>query len=142
MKKIFVAFDASPCSHTALATALSLAKAEAASVTICTIVDPIDVAGKEAPAVPNDAALDNARTQARASVDAAVARGRADGVLCEGIVGEGDPAYEIAQRAGSIGADFIVMGTHGRRGLPRLLLGSVAETVLRSAHVPVIVVHA
>ena len=51
---------------------------------------------------------------------------------------EGEPAEEILRVASLCGADLIVMGTHGRRGLARLLMGSVAERVLRSAPCPVL----
>ena len=52
----------------------------------------------------------------------------------------GDPAREIAQLAVDLDADAIVVGTHGRRGIARLVLGSVAERVLRYATCPVLVV--
>ncbi len=52
----------------------------------------------------------------------------------------GDPPLEIARFAGEEGYDVVVLGTHGRTGLSRLLLGSVAEKVLRRAPVPVLVV--
>ncbi len=55
-------------------------------------------------------------------------------------VAEGDPATEIVQAAVETGCDVIVMGTHGRTGLGRLLLGSVAEQVLRRAPCPVVTV--
>ena len=53
---------------------------------------------------------------------------------------EGDPATEIVRFAGEEGFDLIVMGTHGRTGLDRLLMGSVAEKVLREAPCSVLVV--
>jgi nucleotide-binding universal stress UspA family protein len=53
---------------------------------------------------------------------------------------EGDPATEIVRYARENGSDVIVMGTHGRTGLERLLLGSVAEKVLRDASCTVMVV--
>jgi len=53
---------------------------------------------------------------------------------------EGSPAREIVDHAASIGADLVVMGTHGRSGVDRLLLGSVAERVVRSSPVPVLTV--
>jgi len=53
---------------------------------------------------------------------------------------EGVPAEEIVTVAGIVAADLIVMGTHGRRGLKRLLMGSVAEQVLRQAACPVLTV--
>jgi nucleotide-binding universal stress UspA family protein len=54
----------------------------------------------------------------------------------------GDPAWEILDAADELEADLIVMGTHGRSGLGRMLLGSVAETVLQAANCPVLVVKA
>jgi nucleotide-binding universal stress UspA family protein len=56
------------------------------------------------------------------------------------LVREGDPADEILAAAAEIQARMIVMGTHGRRGLSHLLLGSVAENVVRRACVPVLTV--
>ena len=53
----------------------------------------------------------------------------------------GEPASAILRAAESGGADLIVMGTHGRRGLPRLLLGSVAQKVIARAHCPVLTLH-
>jgi nucleotide-binding universal stress UspA family protein len=53
---------------------------------------------------------------------------------------EGDPATEIVRVAVDAGMDLIVMGTHGRTGLERLLMGSVAEKVMREARCSVLVV--
>ena len=53
----------------------------------------------------------------------------------------GEPAQAIHQTAVDVDADLIVVGTHGRRGLDKLILGSVAEELVRSAHVPVVVAH-
>jgi nucleotide-binding universal stress UspA family protein len=53
---------------------------------------------------------------------------------------EGDPAGEIVRHAVDAGVDLIVMGTHGRTGLERLLMGSVAEKVMREAKCSVLVV--
>src|SRR5438874_710425 len=52
----------------------------------------------------------------------------------------GDPATAIVEAAETVGADFIVMGTHGRTGLTRLLMGSVAEAIVRKAKCPVLTV--
>jgi nucleotide-binding universal stress UspA family protein len=59
-------------------------------------------------------------------------------VRFEGRLCEGEPAEEIIRLAGKTRSDLIVMGTHGRTGLGRLLLGSVAEEVLRRAPCPVL----
>jgi nucleotide-binding universal stress UspA family protein len=53
---------------------------------------------------------------------------------------EGDPADTVTRRAQELGADLIAMTTHGRTGLGRLLLGSVAESVIRKAPCPVLLV--
>src|SRR4051812_16718118 len=58
----------------------------------------------------------------------------------EYVLAEGDPAHEIIRIARETNADLIVMGTHGRSGLNRLLMGSVAERVVRKASCQVITV--
>jgi universal stress protein A len=62
------------------------------------------------------------------------------GVNCKGNVREGGPADEIVEEAKEIKADLIIIGTHGRTGLPRALIGSVAERVVRLAPCPTLVV--
>lgn len=64
-------------------------------------------------------------------------RSSADGVPIEESISEGAPSKEIVEYAETNDIDLIVMGTHGRGGLNRLLLGSVAERVIRTAPVPV-----
>jgi len=61
-------------------------------------------------------------------------------VCVEHRLGEGDPATVILEVAEETGAGLIVMGTHGRTGLGRLVMGSVAEQVLRTAPCPVLTV--
>ena len=53
----------------------------------------------------------------------------------------GEPASSIVRLAEEGGFNLVVMGTHGRRGLPRLLLGSVAQKVIARAHCPVLTLH-
>ena len=63
------------------------------------------------------------------------------GVEAATVVGEGHAVQEgIARALDSTGADLIVMGSHGRRGLEKLVLGSVTQRVLGLVHVPVLVV--
>jgi nucleotide-binding universal stress UspA family protein len=64
----------------------------------------------------------------------------ADDVTLTRATAEGSPSREIVDYASQHDCDLIVMGTHGRGGIDRLLLGSVAERVVRSAHVPVVTV--
>ena len=58
----------------------------------------------------------------------------------QSVLVRGSPAVEILDAAGRLKADLIVMGTHGRRGVSRMLLGSVAEKVVRSSPVPVLTI--
>jgi nucleotide-binding universal stress UspA family protein len=58
----------------------------------------------------------------------------------ESILAQGAPAVEVVAAANRVGADLIVMGTHGRQGLGRVFLGSVAEKVVRSSTVPVLTI--
>lgn len=65
---------------------------------------------------------------------------RDSGQLGEVLTRQGDPASMILLTAEELSADIIVLGTHGRRGLPRLLLGSTAESVLRLATCTVVII--
>jgi nucleotide-binding universal stress UspA family protein len=64
------------------------------------------------------------------------------GEVVEKVVRRGEPAAELAAEAGVWGADLLVLGSHGRRGMERFLIGSVAETVLKTAPCNVLVVPA
>ena len=140
MKHLLVAVDQSECANRALQFALSLAKAEGLKLSVCSVADPSPVYGTIEPVTIVEKTLEEIDRSAHHAVDAAVARASAAGVEAGAEVLEGDPAREIVLHAGKIGADAIVLGTHGRTGLRRLLMGSVAEGVLRKAEVPVITV--
>lgn len=139
-KKIVVAYDGSTCSRAALATAMSLAKAESATLLVCTVVDPIAIATEHAPMPPTQAALDEGRALARRLAQEATETALKAGATSQALTAEGEPAYEIVQTARQNGADAIVIGTHGRSGIKRAFLGSVAEETLRSSSIPVVVV--
>lgn len=76
----------------------------------------------------------------RARLDAFLAPVEEGGVTVRSFLAGGDPPAEILRRSQAHPFDWIVMGTHGRQGLERLVLGSVAETVLRRSTVPVLTV--
>lgn len=73
-------------------------------------------------------------------LDEALQRHKTAGVNVQGLIKRGDPRDAIVEAAEELGADLIVMGTHGRRGVARALLGSVAEWVVRHASCPVLTV--
>ena len=76
------------------------------------------------------------------ALDEAVDKRKGRGVPLRALLREGDPRSAILAAAAELGAEVIVMGTHGRRGIKHLLLGSVAERVVRSAPIPVLTVNA
>ncbi len=80
------------------------------------------------------------RNRARAAMEEVEERSRAMGIDTLSFVAEGDPAERILDFARFHKADLIAMATHGRRGLARLLTGSVTEEVLRKSTLPVLVV--
>jgi len=75
-----------------------------------------------------------------ARLDAFVSLVRAEGIGSRCTTLQGDPADKILEQAELDGADLICLGTHGRQGVERLILGSVAETVLRRSSCPVLTV--
>lgn len=80
------------------------------------------------------------RTGAKRQLDKLVARAKKGGVRARGLLIEGTPYDRIARVARTHRADLIVIGTHGRTGLAKLLMGSVATRVLSTAHCPVLTV--
>lgn len=80
------------------------------------------------------------RDWAHRAVDERVAAARGAGIAARGVVRVGTPADEIVRAANEEKAAMIVLGTHGRGGVQRLMLGSVADRVLRRAACPVLVV--
>jgi nucleotide-binding universal stress UspA family protein len=79
--------------------------------------------------------------QAKAELDAIVNRVQAVWPLVTGTLLWGNPAEEVVRYAEDEKMDLVVVGTHGRKGPSRWLIGSVAERVTRAAHVPVLTVH-
>jgi nucleotide-binding universal stress UspA family protein len=79
---------------------------------------------------------------AKLGLDRQLEARQGSGVRMRAIVKQGDACQSVNETVEEVKADLVVMGTHGRRGLPRYLIGSVAEKVVRTARVPVLTVHA
>lgn len=139
--KIVVALDGSQCSEQALEVALKLAESEGAQLAVCSVVDPVMIVGTAPQAPAMGQVIQDMEADARRLVADAVAKAQQAGLTASGETRCGVPAHQILTFAKQSGADAIVMGTHGRGGLKRLLMGSVAETVLHESPVPVVVVH-
>jgi nucleotide-binding universal stress UspA family protein len=141
-RKILVANDLSDASRPALDAALELARVLGAELTVLYVSVPVyPVNHWYVPHVGDDAATlraiaEREEAAARAKL-AADTRGSSATVL----VKVGAPAEVILETAATLAADLIVVGTHGREGVERLLLGSVAEKVSRKASCSVLTVH-
>jgi len=83
---------------------------------------------------------DELEGQANKELAAAVTKARARYTNVEGTLVSGEPWERILQAVTDRGTDLIVMGTHGRRGLSRVLLGSVAEKIVRLSPIPVLTI--
>ncbi len=139
-KTILVPIDGSTSSEHAFRYALRLAKARRAPMEIWSIVDAEALLGHTTALRGEKPRIAAARASAYKLVDKALKRAKRAGVDATGSVAVGRPAKGIVARASSIGADSIVMGSHGQSGFKRLFMGSVAETILRSAPCPVVIV--
>lgn len=139
-QRILVPLDGSTCSNKAMEVAFSLAKSEAAELTFCSVVDPMVICGTTPPSPALDLLMTDAENEARRLVTTAQQRAHALGLKARGEMRKGVPYDEILRAAQHAKADVIVMGTHGRTGLRRLFVGSVAESVLRNASCPVVAV--
>ncbi len=134
-KNIFFAADGSKYSLPAGARAVDFARSYGGALTIMTVVDvPAEFYG-EAPET-----VDKMIEKARSYVEEVKSKSRSSGVTAEALVREGEASRVIVEYAREKSMDVIVMGSHGRTGLRRLLMGSVAEKVIGYSDCPVLVV--
>jgi nucleotide-binding universal stress UspA family protein len=136
-RRALVPLDGSVVAEGALSFIRQVARPLDLDVTLLCVVVPSPLAVVEGGPVVID---DGAQLQAKAEAYLAslATELRASGVRVSTEVRRGEAAAEILAGVRETGADLIVMTTHGRTGFGRLLLGSVAEAVLRQAGVPVI----
>lgn len=140
-QKIFVAMDHSDSADGAAAFALALAAAGKSTLTYCNVLDAGDLIDTASAYGYDPRPMLGDMHRAAESLLATVADEAArQNVAASRIVAEGNPIVEILKNAEAEDADLIAIGTHGRRGLRRLFLGSVAEGVVRSSSMPVVVV--
>jgi nucleotide-binding universal stress UspA family protein len=119
--RVLVAVDGSRARSAVVDFALDFAENENMKIVACNVA-----------ATGADVAMDLLETLCH--------RARARGILCETVALTGDPGNQILATALARDVDFIIVGTHGRRGLPRWFSGSVAECIVEYSHVPVVVV--
>jgi nucleotide-binding universal stress UspA family protein len=134
-ERILVAVDGSPHSDKAVDQAISMAKVCHSTLFFISVIALYPETMEIAAALEEDMSKETRRV-----LDKAQQHARHEDVPCETIVHIGpEPHKFIVQEARNRNADLIVMGTHGRTGLKRLLLGSVAERVLGHAPCAVLV---
>jgi len=141
--RILVPHDGSPASERGLIEAVGLAAALRARLVILSVTTGVARAAEKAAARSFEESTSQALADCTALVDAAAARATEVGVPCVKVVVDSrarSVAQVILDEAASRECDLIVMGTHGRKGLSRVVLGSDAETVARGADVPVMLV--
>lgn len=143
INKILVATDLSPCSAAALDHADRLAAALGATLDVLYVWNYTPVyAQAMAGAEPPDNVMHSIEQAAQDKLARFVDAAEQSGVtIHRSLLRPGKPASEIIQAATDGGYDLIVTGTHGRRGVARMFLGSVAEHVVRAAPCPVLTVH-
>jgi nucleotide-binding universal stress UspA family protein len=141
LTKVLVPVDFSEPSATALGYATALARHFGASVHVLHAVEEPLAQGWNGYGLPEVHALRaQALADARRQLEEAVPEGERDRQATELVIRRGEPWQEIVAFARERQMDLIVMGTHGRGGMAHLLMGSVAEKVVRSAPCPVLTV--
>ena len=140
--KILAPVDFSPGSEASVEYAVMLARALHCGVTLLHVYQRPDLMEAIAPGADSvlDLAADRVLVQKRLEAMGAEATKQTD-VEVQALVVPGSPAAEILSLSRTPGFGMVVMGTHGRTGLPRLLMGSVTEAVVRGAGCPVLTSH-
>lgn len=145
-QRILVPVDGSPTSNRGVAEAIALAKLTGARLRLINVVDVVLMAmGGDTFVGTSGDILPQLRAGGQRALAAALANVEAAGVVGDTVLRDGFSGRVcdlVVDEAKEWNADLIVIGTHGRRGVGRLLLGSDAEQVLRLATVPVLLVRA
>ena len=144
IKRILVPLDFSEPSLQALDYAVDFARPYKAQLTLLHVVEPIYFPAADGYAAGYDPGvlLRHIERSAHDELSATAARLRARGVTVRTVQRLGRPHRAIVETALKLKSDLIVIATHGRTGLSRVVMGSVAERVVRGAACPVLVVRA
>jgi nucleotide-binding universal stress UspA family protein len=142
IRRVLYASDFSTASRRAFAAAVMIAKSLDARLTIAYVLEPIvaTVPEQYLDAVTLDQLDKQARQWSARQLNRLADSAKRAGVNTTTLLREGDPVDQIVRAGRSTQADLIVVGTHGRRGLPKFFLGSVAERVVAMAPCPVVTV--
>jgi universal stress protein A len=142
IRRILHPSDFSRASAAAFTKAVELAaanRAELLVVHVLRLVMPMAGEGYVSPAMYQQIET-TARTQAQKQLDALMAKAKKARVRAQSVLVMGLPDVQITRLARARHADLVVIGTHGRTGLAKFFLGSVASRVVSTAHCPVLTV--
>jgi nucleotide-binding universal stress UspA family protein len=142
-KHLLVTLDGSARAEAVVPYAIDIGKSMGAEVTLLRIVDATTSGWGERGAIgknPESPVKSLNVEQAQAYLDRVAEQMEMSGVRTHSIVKQGPPAKQIVGTAKKAEADAIVMATHSRRGLNRLMFGSVAEAVLHESDIPILLV--
>jgi nucleotide-binding universal stress UspA family protein len=142
LRRILFASDFSKGSGKAFAAAVEMAKTNRATLTVLhVIVPPVPLSPDQYVGPETWRELDQeTRRWAKRKLDALTGKASKSGVRAAGLAVDGSPAQQIVRVAKSKRFDLVVIGTHGRTGLARFFLGSVAGRVVSTAPCPVLTV--
>jgi nucleotide-binding universal stress UspA family protein len=138
-QRFLVPIDFSEYANQALEYAINLAGKLDACVTLLHVIQSVPLGGVDMGVTLPYTYLQDLEAEVMQSMEACLARVTAAGLEGEIVVVHGVPFHEIVEMAKKQKADLIIIGTHGRTGLQHMLLGSVAEKVVRLAPCPVLV---
>ncbi len=143
IRSILLPTDFSECANYALSYATSLARAAGASIICVHVIEPVVPAvgytGMTEP-MPITDISEQLENSAERELPKIAACEECSGLRVEEVITHGDAPSEIVRVARERGVDLIVISSHGRTGLGRILFGSTAEAVVRHAPCPVLVV--
>lgn len=137
--RVLVPTDGSEAAEAAVDHAVAVADACGAAIRVLSVVDTRALAAQSELA-PSDVLVESLEERSEHAVNEVAERCEAAGLSVETAVARGPPSRAICEDAEESGADLVVMGTRGRSGLNRVLLGSVTERTVRHAPVPVMAV--
>ena len=140
--RVLIPTDGSDAAKPAVEMALDLAETHDALLHVLLIVDqPPTISGTAEGFSGLDNLLNTLEEKGNQATDAIVEQARDRDIEAEAAVRRGNPHDDILSYANENEIDIIVMGTHGRTGVKRALLGSVTENVVRHSEIPVLTVH-
>lgn len=142
-KKILVPLDGSPEAECVIPHLETIAKTGVKDIVLISVVEPIEIPTRGRIALNEDDLKQIAlelKSEAHKYLDQVAARLTRSGINVHPIILTGKPAESLIDYIDSNDIDLVIMATHGRSGITKLFWGSIAEKVLRSVNVPVLLV--